>query len=328
MIARLDPAPADVPADPDERQHLLDTSLASETVGWWHEHDGRWQIRVEEFEAWEYFVDPGVRAAAATLDTNLTAATLRHWRRRIGRCHLSMNDAWTLPAWCESLAGLQDDRPIVILHADDHDDLMPPRLRPANEGWLDLFTNQPVALDVESTTAAIRSSAIGMGSFLVPLLHDQRVVELRHLRARPHRYPDAGWLARTTTPEPLVSSSWRIAVEPSDRPTDLRFRRLVDPAEWVADLQGAIVLVHIDLDYLANRYDADSNWAEREDLFDPTDDEVTHLLDDLWSALDQIEDQVIGTAIGISPGFFPADHWPTALTSIEHRFRLHEVPDD
>src|SRR5205823_1175410 len=71
---------------------------------------------------------------------------------------------------------------ITLLHLDDHDDLMTPRILVEGVAWLDPISG--LALDLwhpETVESAVRSGAIGIGSFMAPLLHLFPRVHVRHL---------------------------------------------------------------------------------------------------------------------------------------------------
>jgi hypothetical protein len=279
--------------------------------------DGQFRLEINELPSFDYYVDPLVELTAAELDQDLSTDTIRFWLKGGDDWQISMNDAWTLCAW-DNWLDLSDERPIVLLHADDHDDLMAPRLHIRPDGWFDAITGQDVAFGNGSMTAAVRSSAIGMGSFLTVMTHHPRVTELRHLRGRPHRYDDLGWLRRTDLPDPLQPDRTRLAVEPTSVSSDVRFSRVEQVDDWVRGLDHeCAVLVHVDLDFLSNRYDCDSDWMARADLFDPASCEVQERLCATLEAIDSLSDRVVGAAFAISPGFFPAEHWLDAVALIE-----------
>lgn len=279
--------------------------------------EGEYRLSISELPGFDYYVDPLIERYAADLDPGLSPKSIRFWLRGGDNWQLSMNDAWTLPAW-DSWLDHSDDRPIVLLHADDHDDLMAPRVHVHNGGWSDAITGERVGFGNGSLADAVRSSAIGMGSFLTVMAHHPRVTELRHVRGRPHRFDDLGWLRRTNAPDPLQPERSRLAVEPVNATSDVRFRRVERVDDWVGDLDDeCVALVHVDLDYLSNRYDCDSDWEARTDLFDPSADEVQRRLSETLDAIDSIADQVVGAAFAISPGFFPSEHWLATVALID-----------
>src|SRR5260221_198120 len=105
---------------------------------------------------------------------------------------VAFDDSWTLFAWSLWWTHRHQADPsleVVVLHADDHRDLVSPLLvkverwlESGDERWIDLLTGRQVSLDdAESVALAILSGAIGIGTFMVPLIHSLRRVEIRHL---------------------------------------------------------------------------------------------------------------------------------------------------
>lgn len=300
-----------------EFTELAEGAMASEMLCAVERVGAGFHLRLSELPSFDFYVDPLVEPSVAELDQDISTESIRFWLRAGDRWQVSMNDAWTLPAW-DSWLDPDDERSIVLLHADDHDDLMPPRIHARPGGWSDAITGESVSFGNGTLASAVRSSAVGMGSFLTVMVHHPRVTELRHLRARPHRFQDRGWLQRTFVPDSLEPIERRLAVAQVSEEGSVRFRRVVEVDDWVRDIEPtSVVLVHIDLDYLSNRYDCDSDWQTRTDLFDPPAAQVRERLQRMLGGLDHIADRVAGVAIGISPGFFPAEYWRETLDVVQ-----------
>lgn len=293
----------------------------------------------------DYYIDPLLheglswwsKFAAPTLIRDIPFAV-----RRRPSVQVSLSDAWTIASWSRLLAA-QDDAaqpaPLVVLHVDDHDDLMSPRLVSRNGTLVDLVTGKPVDLYRPATvTAALNSGAIGMGSFIVPALAAGRQVHIRHLRkptgrpGRPGRYR----LIQADEPDTLLApGELRPAVritEPSRARTHetavSTYTLTETPHGWLDELtEDTLILLHVDCDYFSNRYDGDSDWRTHPSIHDPPQAEVEHSVDELCETLRPIISQVHDVTIAISPGFFPAEHWQSTVETllqtltIRHRAR-------
>jgi hypothetical protein len=68
------------------------------------------------------------------------------------------------------------------------------------------------------------------------------------------------------------------------------------------------------MDYFNNRYDGDSNWAERTHVLNPPLDDQFRRIDELAEALSRagVASQIADIVIAYSPGFYPAEYWPAA----------------
>jgi hypothetical protein len=252
-------------------------------------------------------------------------------RRRPG-AQVSLSDAWTIASWSRLLTARDDaaqPAPLVVLHVDDHDDLMSPRLVSRYGTLVDLVTGKPVDLYRPSTvTAALNSGAIGMGSFIVPALAAGRQIHIRHLR-RPTRRPGKPGryqLIQVNEPDTLLApGEWRPAVriaEPSrtrtHNDTTVSTYVLTETTRgWLDDLpEDALILLHVDCDYFSNRYDGDSDWQTHLNIHDPPQAEVERSVDELCETLQPIISRVHDVTIALSPGFFPAEYWQQTVETL------------
>jgi hypothetical protein len=211
-----------------------------------------------------------------------------------------------------------------VIHVDDHDDLMSPRIGVTDDGFVDLCTGSSVDIrEPVSVEAAIRSGAIGQGSFLVPLLHSVPVSHLRHLchtiysdsRRTYHR------LVKGTAPDELLEpQALRPLVNVEDglaEPGQSSYTVTRQPHVLAATLPpDSPILVHIDLDYFNNRFNGDSDFANTPNRHDPTLSEVEEMIDELLAVLIPIGPRIASIAIGMSPGFFPGELWEPAINRL------------
>lgn len=74
-------------------------------------------------------------------------------------------------------------------------------------------------------------------------------------------------------------------------------------------------LLHIDMDYFNNRYNASTSWMENKDRHDPPFDRQKILMDALFEGLKSILKltEVCYVMIGISPSFYPVEYWRDGL---------------
>lgn len=148
-------------------------------------HEG-WSLTLNWPTTADYYVDPRLTEGLYWWSKGSSVEDIPSARRLKRQWQISLNDSWTLLSWSRWLARCSDrgDLPseIVLLHVDDHDDLMSPRLWLEQGNWIDAISRQSVdLLQPESISAAISSGAIGIGSFIVPLLYQIPKVHVRHL---------------------------------------------------------------------------------------------------------------------------------------------------
>jgi hypothetical protein len=279
-------------------------------------------------------VDPKLAEGLAWWDGHLERSDMALSMRRSGRILSTLYDSWTLHSWSEWLerVGPQTE-PIVVLHVDDHRDLGAPRLFLEPVGWRDPLTGLVVDLaQPHSVASAIRSGAIGMGSFLTPFLHAFRTTEVRHLCQPPKAVDTRDFRIELTQVQDtlLDPGAFRPAVDllPVARETGPgRYRVTPDLSDWLQGIGPGPILLHIDMDYFNNRYDGDSDWLDRRRKLDPPLASLLEKIDALVDALkgaglaSRLEDVVIA----YSPGFFPGEYWQEADERLRTAFARLDV---
>jgi hypothetical protein len=292
-----------------------------------------WAIRLLSPPRADYYIDPRLREGLAWWSQFAGPVLIRDipyaLRRRLG-VQVSLSDAWTIASWSRLLAtsairGAQ----LVVLHADDHEDLMSPLLVVRNSGLIDLVSGKPVQVDHPATIeAAVRSGAIGMGSFMVPMLAAGHEVHIRHLRypkseeSVPGHYrlilayePDA--LLGAGEPRPIAQ-----IVEPD---TSLQPGQAIAGSYtlteklgvWLADIPADThLLLHVDCDYFNNRYDGDSDWRGHTRIHDPSEKQVQHRVEELCDAVRSLAKRPDDVTIALSPGFFPGEYWQRTVETL------------
>lgn len=316
-----------LPTHPAARQAALEDYFAFDLWPRWTDDGDEVVIELIPPPAAAFYVDERLDEGLATWDPPVRLTDIPTAWGEIDECFVSLNDAWTLYSWSRWLRRRLDahDEPteVVVLHADDHEDLMSPRVISVDARMVDAITGREVRLDAPDTVAAaIESGGIGMGSFVVPFLHRFPALEMRHLKANAD-HTGSTPLMPTTQPDSLLHpgeprlDSVRL---PSGGGSG-RYSRTGDVATWAAPTGGRPALLHVDLDYFNNRFDGDSDWPLHERQHDPPLDEVLRMVDELFDALEasgaieNIED----VAIGVSPAFFPAEMWEPTVGRIISR---------
>ncbi|MGA0607969.1 hypothetical protein ACO2Q0_18420 [Phenylobacterium sp. VNQ135] len=281
--------------------------------------DGGWRLDFRWPDELERHVDP------------MLAGHLRGWApglgemvqsvRRQGRVTTALYDTWTLVSWADWAARSNPgpDAHLTILHVDDHRDLMSPRLFVDGGVWRDPIAGGAFEFGKpDSVRRALESGAVGMGSFLTPVLHGFPAAEVRHL-CQPPKAPSTAvfeiqpHLQRDDLIDPDAMRP-AITLVPADRHGPGRYMLTPDVGDWLRDLATGPVLLHIDMDYFNNRFDGDGDWAERPQRLDPPAGAVIARIRSVAEALrharllPRIEDAVIA----YSPGFFPSELWDPA----------------
>jgi len=319
-----------LPAEARERENLLCEYFSSLLVAEAEQaNGGGWVVSVTRPETLDVFVDPELERGLDWLGgIRPDEVGLRVWGDH--GFQLSLEDSWTAYSWSR---WLRDQRPsgttrAVILHVDDHYDFESPHLAIGAADFRDLITGQPVVLAAPNTVeSAIRSGAIGVAGFFAPFLRSFDELEIRHLRrAIPSKV--AGWhaLIPTELPDSLLSPeahrpAMKLGPSGVGRESALRYFATTDPASWLSGLPDWPALVHMDLDYLNNRFNGDSDWKSAPDRHDPPAESVEQRLIEILDALhaSPVTTQIQDFAVALSPGFFPAEFWSGTVDLLHAR---------
>jgi hypothetical protein len=320
---------AELPAEDEERAKLLNGYFSSLLVADAQPAgDGGWIIDVERPDDLEVFVDPGLADVLGKMGVIQAREIGLHVWNRDG-FQLALEDSWTALSWSRWLSMRErDDAPdAVVLHVDDHRDFQSPHLALGPDGFTDLITGEPVLLHRPATVRdAVRSGAIGVAGFFAPFVRRFGSLEVRHLRAGISAEGE-GWrplLARDQIDGVLRPGHPRPAIElgapGKGEGAALRYMATSDLQRWLRDLPRLPVLLHIDLDYLSNRFNGDSDW-QRGPRHDPPPEVVRETVIGLFDALEAsgVAQAIVDVAVALSPGFFPAEYWLQTIAIVEER---------
>ncbi|MDQ3802345.1 MAG: hypothetical protein M3416_00595 [Acidobacteriota bacterium] len=299
---------------------------------------GGWFVTLARPATADCYVDPrlaeGLRWWSETYrPTDVAEIPFAH--HQASGFHISLNDTWTTYSWSRWLAGLPDGEALplttTLLHLDDHDDFMTPRLIIEGAEWRDAITGRVFDLRrPETVESAARSGAIGMGSIVAPLLHALPCVHVRHLcateysrkRKGPHviypvRFRDN--LLAPGAARPALKLEPAGAPAPAGHTREHPYLVTDDVEQWLEDLPGGPVLIHVDMDYFNNRFDGDSDRVEHDHKYEQPLAKVLERIDEVFEALDRrgLAERVADMAVGVSPGFFPAEFWGPSVARIE-----------
>lgn len=313
------------------------TAVAAETS------DG-WSISLTRPQTTDCYVDPrineGLRWWSETYH-KMDVPSIPFAHHQAQGYQLSLNDTWTIYSWSRWMAGLpvHETLPptITLLHLDDHDDFMTPRIILEEAKWRDSITGQFFDLwEPASVKGAVKSGAIGMGSFMSPLLHTFPSVHVRHLCATDYSKKRKG--AHVIYP---VTFKDNLLTPGAARPA-LRLEPIGMPAptgqtnshpyivtddldQWLEGLPEGPILIHFDMDYFNNRFDGDSDRVDHKPKYEQPLPKVLERIDHVFGALDRngVAERIVDMAVGISPGFFPAEFWAPSIERIgQHVSRL------
>lgn len=324
-----------LPVDGPEIDRTLQEYFAFERVPRWRTAGPVIEVELSAPPSWDYYVDPKIREVLHDLAPEIGLAEVGSASLRFGRFNVPLIDSFTLLAWSRWLERRRDragtPAHVLLLHVDDHDDLMSPRVLIEETRMYDAITGSRISLtNPASVAAAIDSGSIGMGSFIAPLLWEMPQVQIRHLAAQPP--VNVVPVEASFTPDVfLAPGKPRLEIVTStDSEARHSYERTPSLTAWLNDLPDWPMLLHLDLDYFNNRFDGDSAWYDRKRIHDPPAEKMGAAVDALFDnlvasgALDRIED----VSIAVSVGFFPAEYWSPTLERIVDRLKDWPTRDE
>lgn len=257
------------------------------------------------------------------LDVNLRALRLPgtdqvgSFYRRTRRGGWCLEDCWSGRLIAEILSGCPAEEALVLLHVDDHEDMMPTLIGRHGDQLADPSTG--LGFDPSAPAdwdAPIRSGAIGIGNFITALFHSERCVHVRHLNNtedgdRPTPAGPAG-IRYPLIPDIEFAA---VARDTPHRATG-SYLAATDPARALAGLPAGHLVVHIDLDYFINDFNGNPGRQPlaRDAAYDP---QCRAKLEALFTAIRTLDRPVAGWVVATSPGFCASRHWRDLLAPLQ-----------
>ncbi|GJM08276.1 MAG: hypothetical protein DHS20C11_05520 [Lysobacteraceae bacterium] len=321
MPAQLSLEQRNLPKDAAERSRLLQRYFQRQDVDARRTDQG-WAVQTDWTANAEYYIDPELSSGLDMWPTPLATKSIPLAVQQEKDFLLGLNDCWSLLGWSLKLAERPDTQRINLIHLDSHTDLGSPRVGlTADSRWVDLLSGDAFDIgDPMSVANAIKSGAIGIGSFICPLIASGVEVDLYHLSPRQHfryspdRYSLALGLERN---DPIFPSAIRPFLEVGREECASNYVLTDKLAEICQAIDRRFpTFLHIDLDYFNNRFDGRPDWRGKQSRHDPSVTEVLDNIDKVFAELKAREIPIADLCVGVSPGFFPAEYWHPALQQI------------
>ena len=236
----------------------------------------------------------------------------------------------------DSLSGLflsrlmfqSDNNDWVLIHVDDHADMMPSALirhrdgrlfDPGADRYFDCCTE-------EHWLESITSGTVNIGNYLTPLLNQiegKFSCHIRHLRpALTHGEADRLYSVGVTGDSHPIFGEQKFAALSinSHTPSTSTYLQSTDPRQCCSDLPSGKFAVHIDLDFFVNDFNGNPGNAPRS-LSRVDRNSILESMDDVFEQIEQSAQSVDRWIVATSPGFCAARHWPWLLQSLGKRIQ-------
>jgi hypothetical protein len=275
-----------------------------------------------------FYVDPLIDRNLAFVFPDLTLKNIPFFWMKQGTYFEALNDNWTLYAWSlfmeRNLDHIKRQKlPIIIYHIDDHTDMMAPLVHD-DSGLKTLVNNENIQVhEPQSIQNAINLGCIPIGAFMTVFLYQYQdiPISVRHLSKRQTSPLNQRHSISYSTGKDLLFSRNQIKSSIIEHDGSSHSYTLVDDIDaFLKDdsSEEAIRLLHIDMDYFNDRYDGDSNWGQRNRIYDPEREEVISSIINHVRRLSQIKWD--HTSVAYSPGFFPSEFWGTSSQILHQSF--------
>ena len=215
----------------------------------------------------------------------------------------------------------------VILHLDDHRDMMPTLLaKTAGGESRDPETGEVFEADREQHWhTALKRGTLTIGNYLVPLFHQKPAemqIHIRHLRPKLERQDQTQVFHINTvsisyaTIEALQFAA--VALENTPGTVAGTYSQSDTCGEALLDLPEGRLAVHIDLDYFVNDFNGNPDRVPL-DLGEKGRISVLKKMDGLFGQVAQLDRPVERWIIATSPGFCASRHWAWLMEALETR---------
>ena len=231
-------------------------------------------------------------------------------------CALCLSENWLPYAFCKLTQGIIKKQNLSIIHVDDHSDLMAPYIGYVNGVVMNMITRELVDFnDSESIKRAILSGAITIGSMLTSIVYPLEKFKIFHVKQGAERKMFT--IKKSSfTDNIIIDKCERICIDVNSVQESKNYLITQNWDDVVNSIsENEKCLLHIDMDYFNNRYNASTSWYKENKRHDPTFRQQMLVMDRLFSSVKKINEKakILNVLIGISPSFYPQEYWAMGL---------------
>lgn len=212
-----------------------------------------------------------------------------------------------------------------IIHIDDHSDLMSPFIYNHKEKFYDMLSGNEVIFNKsKSLKKAVQSGAITIGSMLTAIIYAMEYANIIHIKKNAISQ-EFSILKDKISDHILHKGCQRIIIKKINSCNKANKYFVTD--NW-NDLEKRInpeypSLLHIDMDYFNNRYNASTSWMENKITNNPDIMQQKQEIDRLINTIKKITKitEIKYVLIGISPSFYPVEYWESGLNYLTENLK-------
>ena len=206
---------------------------------------------------------------------------------------------------------------LTVIHVDDHQDLMPPFISRQGDCFVDMITGKSVSLsNMDSIRNSVLSGAITIGSMLSAIVYPIPKTNVIHIKQGVTQCLHG--LAKETFHDAMLPYyGERICITMKEYIDDDQFYFATSSWEEAEKRipSNATCVLHIDMDYFNNRYNASTDWKDNPNRLDTSFSAQQKLMDDLVVAVSKIrlKADIKYLLLGFSPSFYPVEFWADGI---------------
>ncbi|WP_162816513.1 hypothetical protein [Halomonas sp. BN3-1] len=264
--------------------------------------------------------DPNLLAFLKEQNPPMHLSDLFNYRSQRAYYDLCFEDCWSGYFIAGSLN--KCDSNIILIHLDDHTDMMPTFLTDTGSGLINPATRRSFDPQCpDDWAAAINAGCVSIGDFITPLLYSNRKVHIRHLNNAPITEDRTFQILRAACAYPEIPG-YRFAsikkVGPEAKHSDGSYLEGSDPEKLLSQLPSGKIILHIDLDYFINDFNGNIGAPSPS----PASLHEMRRLAQLkmcrfFSIIKPLALHLERCIIATSPGFCSASHWKWLLEQLE-----------
>lgn len=248
---------------------------------------------------------------------------------------LCLSECWIPYAWSLiSSRNLHLTDKLIIIHVDDHKDLMPPFIGSYKGCFKDLLTNRVVSFsEPESLKNAVKSGAITIGSMLIPIVYSVKEVMILHLKQSKIDC-EAYSMVKSAKGYPILGKNANLICVNFEkcssigRNSKLFYLQSCNIERLIPFItENSEIMLHIDMDYFNNRYNGSTDWKYSSLIHDPDLKKQKEVMKTLCEKLGYINHRypIHYVFVGISPSFYPVEFWQEGLQYLFNELILNGI---
>lgn len=271
--------------------------------------------------------DPSLYQFADTLPVSVRKDQFGIFYTHLPCYDLCLEDSWTGYFLSSCLQHSLSRDPIVLIHLDDHTDMMSTLLVQHQDGLYDpgsdRFFNPGHPNDWRF---AITGGAIGIGSFVTALYYLENPLHVIHLNHINTTCGHSQWVNKSSKSHAFLPDIQFADIEKTERNSPNALGTYISgkvASNLLEEIPNGRVFVHIDLDYFINDYNGNVGASPPKSEVELRKD-AEYLMAAFFESLSVSGRPIERWMIATSPGFCSSKHWGWLLDRLQHEIRKVE----